>query len=141
VLFLQCLAAAIPARREIPADFSGRPMLGILVPAHNEAMVIAATLQSIQAQLVGGDRLLVVADNCSDDTADVARAHGAEVLSATMPSGAARVSPSRRVCSFSPTAPPQPLSSSTLIARSQRDVSTLLPKRCSALAGRCRDAI
>ena len=64
-----------PAR---PAP-SARPTLAVLVPAHNEASGIGATLASIRAQLGRADRLLVVADNCSDDTADIARRHGAEV--------------------------------------------------------------
>jgi cellulose synthase/poly-beta-1,6-N-acetylglucosamine synthase-like glycosyltransferase len=57
-----------------------RPALAVLVPAHDEGAGILATLASIKAQLVAGDRLLVVADNCSDDTAALARNAGAEVL-------------------------------------------------------------
>ncbi len=38
------------------------------------------TLADIKAQLRAGDRLLVVADNCTDDTAAVAAAHGANVI-------------------------------------------------------------
>jgi cellulose synthase/poly-beta-1,6-N-acetylglucosamine synthase-like glycosyltransferase len=54
--------------------------LAILVPAHNESVHVLPTLRSIQSQLKPGDRLLVIADNCSDDTAALARATGAEVL-------------------------------------------------------------
>ena len=50
------------------------------MPAHNESAAIAATLEDIKAQLRAGDRLLVVADNCTDDTAAVARLSGAEVV-------------------------------------------------------------
>ena len=57
-----------------------RPRLAVLVPAHNEAVGIAATLIDVISQLNAGDRLLVVADNCSDATADVARRCGAEVI-------------------------------------------------------------
>ncbi len=67
----ECLADAEP---------SLRPRLAVLVPAHNEAFGIAATLADVLAQLNTGDRLLVVADNCSDATADVARYCGAEVI-------------------------------------------------------------
>jgi cellulose synthase/poly-beta-1,6-N-acetylglucosamine synthase-like glycosyltransferase len=63
---------ALPAR-------DARAPLAVLVPAHNEANGIAATLVAIRAQLGGEDKLLVVADNCSDDTAAIARRHGAEV--------------------------------------------------------------
>jgi cellulose synthase/poly-beta-1,6-N-acetylglucosamine synthase-like glycosyltransferase len=51
----------------------------VLVPAHNEQLVIADTLASIASQLDTGDRLVVVADNCADQTADTARQQGAEV--------------------------------------------------------------
>jgi cellulose synthase/poly-beta-1,6-N-acetylglucosamine synthase-like glycosyltransferase len=54
--------------------------LAVLIPAHNEAAGIAATLHNLQAQLRSNDRLLVIADNCSDDTADVARRAGADVI-------------------------------------------------------------
>ncbi len=52
---------------------TSRPSLGVLVPAHNEERVIQATLESIRSQLTEGDRLLVIADNCSDTTARIAR--------------------------------------------------------------------
>jgi cellulose synthase/poly-beta-1,6-N-acetylglucosamine synthase-like glycosyltransferase len=95
VLALLCAAAALPvlvllaqvllARGARPAtgalpsrDAAGQ--LAVLVPAHNEAAGIEATLRGLQAQLRGGDRLLVIADNCSDDTATVARRAGAEVV-------------------------------------------------------------
>jgi cellulose synthase/poly-beta-1,6-N-acetylglucosamine synthase-like glycosyltransferase len=53
-----------------------------LVPAHNEAAGIAATVESLFAVDWPRDRfdVVVVADNCSDDTAAVARAAGATVL-------------------------------------------------------------
>lgn len=57
-----------------------RPTIAVLVPAHNEGEGITATLDVIRAQLQDGDRLLVVADNCSDDTARIAAASGAEVI-------------------------------------------------------------
>jgi len=54
--------------------------LAVLVPAHDEAAGIEATLSSIRSQLKPADRLLVVADNCTDATADIARRCGAEVV-------------------------------------------------------------
>jgi cellulose synthase/poly-beta-1,6-N-acetylglucosamine synthase-like glycosyltransferase len=54
--------------------------VAVLIPAHNEAAGIEATLRGVQAQLRAGDRVLVVADNCSDDTAALARQAGAEVI-------------------------------------------------------------
>ena len=79
VLFVQVLLAWLPAR-SLPSAKSSRPRVAVLVPAHNESSVIVATLKTIGPQLLEGDRLLVVADNCSDDTASLARAAGAEVV-------------------------------------------------------------
>ena len=56
-----------------------RPRAAVLMPAHNEAAGIADALDAVRPQLRSDDRLLVVADNCSDDTAAVAAAAGAEV--------------------------------------------------------------
>ncbi|WP_297573715.1 glycosyltransferase family 2 protein [uncultured Deefgea sp.] len=54
----------------------------ILVPAHNEAASLPKTLSALvaQAQADGRCHVLVIADHCTDDTAQVARAHGAMVL-------------------------------------------------------------
>jgi len=65
--------------RAFPVD-SVRPRLAVLVPAHNESRGVLPTLADIRAQLEAGDRLLVIADNCGDDTADVARGAGADVI-------------------------------------------------------------
>jgi len=76
--------AAAVSRRRIGFTASGtRPPVAILIPAHNEEAGICATLRSIAPQLAASDRLLVVADNCSDATASVAQAEGAEVVSRT----------------------------------------------------------
>ena len=52
----------------------------VLVPAHNEERGIARTLESVNAVLRPGDQTLVVADNCSDETAVIATRLGALVL-------------------------------------------------------------
>lgn len=79
VLCAQVLLACLPAR-PAPVSQGRRPRLAVLVPAHNESSIIIATLNSLMPQFQAGDRLLVVADNCSDDTAELARAAGAEVI-------------------------------------------------------------
>ncbi|MEB6589171.1 glycosyltransferase family 2 protein [Pseudomonas asiatica] len=79
VFFAQVLLACLPTRSQ-PSGQGGRPSVTVLVPAHDEASIIGATLASICPQLQDGDRLLVVADNCTDDTAQLARAAGAEVV-------------------------------------------------------------
>jgi cellulose synthase/poly-beta-1,6-N-acetylglucosamine synthase-like glycosyltransferase len=52
----------------------------VIVPAHNESNGIVPTIEDIRSQLKSGDRLIVVADNCTDDTAAVAASAGAEVI-------------------------------------------------------------
>ena len=79
VLLGQVLLAYLPARAQ-PAAAWTRPQVAVLVPAHDEASIIGATLASLVPQLQAGDRLLVVADNCSDDTARRAEEGGAEVI-------------------------------------------------------------
>ena len=53
--------------------------VAVLVPAHDEDKLIAATVSSC-ARAAPSARILVVADNCSDDTAPLARAAGVEVV-------------------------------------------------------------
>jgi cellulose synthase/poly-beta-1,6-N-acetylglucosamine synthase-like glycosyltransferase len=83
VLVLQTLGDASTARCHV-GDGRGwtapRPSLVVLVPAHNEEAGIAEALATVSPQLAPGDRLLVVADNCADATAAVARAAGAQVV-------------------------------------------------------------
>jgi cellulose synthase/poly-beta-1,6-N-acetylglucosamine synthase-like glycosyltransferase len=82
VLLIQ-VASALPARHARNMPGGRRPALAIVVPAHNEALLIAGTLRPIVQRLAAGERVLVVADNCTDDTAAIARAAGAEVLERT----------------------------------------------------------
>ena len=73
--------AALSYRRSPAAGAPSRRRFAIVIPAHNEEKVIGRTLMST-AQLVYPRELLdvvVVADNCTDATADIARAHGALV--------------------------------------------------------------
>ena len=86
VLLVQVLAAMSCARSmdtvtsSASAPVDNRARVAVLVPAHNEADGIADTVQSILSQLLPGERVLVVADNCSDDTAIVGASAGAEVI-------------------------------------------------------------
>jgi len=79
IFFLQVIAA-LPTYKSQRLMIGRRPSLVVLMPAHNEALVLTETLRQISPQLVEGDRLLLVADNCSDDTARIAKAAGAEVI-------------------------------------------------------------
>ncbi|MHA6723771.1 glycosyltransferase family 2 protein [Sphingomonas sp. RS2018] len=65
------------ARRDA-ADTSGN--VAVLIPAHDEAGGIAETLAALQAVAGPSVSTLVVADNCSDATATIARACGADVI-------------------------------------------------------------
>lgn len=67
------------ARKADPAKFG---KLAVVVPAHDEAAGIAACIESLLASGAppNGARILVIADNCSDRTAEIARTAGAEVL-------------------------------------------------------------
>ncbi|MDB4965911.1 MAG: hypothetical protein JWN44_1600 [Myxococcales bacterium] len=79
VVVVEVLAASTRSARATPVvDPSLR--VAVLVPAHDEAGGIGATLATITPQLRAGDRVVVVADNCTDDTAAVARAAGADVF-------------------------------------------------------------
>ena len=79
ILFVEVLAGAFLPRRPDESRSRVRGRIAILVPAHNESAGLLPTLTDIKSQLLPGDRLLVVADNCSDDTAEVAALAGAEV--------------------------------------------------------------
>jgi cellulose synthase/poly-beta-1,6-N-acetylglucosamine synthase-like glycosyltransferase len=77
VLFAQVLFS-LPKRAPCVKS-RPRPRIAVLIPAHDEESGIAATLSSVMLQLRTEDRLLVVADNCKDGTAAIARRMGAEV--------------------------------------------------------------
>jgi cellulose synthase/poly-beta-1,6-N-acetylglucosamine synthase-like glycosyltransferase len=86
VVFAEVALALAPRRvtqprSRVPA--LTRPSVAILVPAHNEAAGILATLRSLHPQLQARDRLIVIADNCTDQTAQLAAAQGAEVVTRT----------------------------------------------------------
>jgi cellulose synthase/poly-beta-1,6-N-acetylglucosamine synthase-like glycosyltransferase len=57
-----------------------RVTVTVLVPAHNEEFTVTAALSSLSGQTRPPDKVIVVADNCTDRTEAVARAHGAEVF-------------------------------------------------------------
>lgn len=67
-------------RRETTARPAGYARVVALVPAHNEAEAIGATIASLRRQTRPPDRIIVVADNCSDPTEGLSLLHGAEVV-------------------------------------------------------------
>lgn len=79
VLFLEVVASLFD-RSTLDPVLTKNLRVAVLVPAHNESVGLIPTLSDVRSQLSAQDRLLVVADNCSDDTATVARHAGAEVI-------------------------------------------------------------
>jgi cellulose synthase/poly-beta-1,6-N-acetylglucosamine synthase-like glycosyltransferase len=61
-----------------PVAFKGS--YKIVIPAHNEGEIITKTLGDLIALSVSADSIIVVADNCTDKTADIARNLGCTVL-------------------------------------------------------------
>src|SRR5260221_7846492 len=81
VLFMEITASVLlpPRKDELAIDVNVQPV-AVVIPAHNEGDGIIPTIEDIKAQLRKGDRLLVVADNCTDDTAARAAAADAETI-------------------------------------------------------------
>jgi len=76
---LEVLVGLRPLRS--PARAEARDVSAVIViPAHDEEAVIEATARAALAEASGETGLLVVADNCTDRTADLARSAGARVL-------------------------------------------------------------
>ncbi|MEJ1339116.1 MAG: glycosyltransferase family 2 protein [Candidatus Sedimenticola sp. (ex Thyasira tokunagai)] len=81
IFSIEVLAALLPSPRFGQENSpSTRSSAAIVVPAHNEEQNLLATLESVASQLTPTDQLLVVADNCSDDTARIAEDFGAQVI-------------------------------------------------------------
>jgi cellulose synthase/poly-beta-1,6-N-acetylglucosamine synthase-like glycosyltransferase len=80
VVAIEILIGLAPARRVPLATGSELPRTVVLVPAHNEARVIGGTLARLQPILPPNVSVLIVADNCTDETAAVARSAGVEVI-------------------------------------------------------------
>jgi cellulose synthase/poly-beta-1,6-N-acetylglucosamine synthase-like glycosyltransferase len=79
VFFVE-IAASLFGRSSNGPSTGRRPRISVLMPAHDEAAGIAASIRSIMPELAAGDRLIVIADNCSDETGSIARQAGAEVI-------------------------------------------------------------
>ena len=81
-LYYVMLAIASFFYRQETRAMRPRKRIAVLVPAHDEAALIARCVQSLQAQTYPSRLydVIVVADNCSDATASIARSAGADVL-------------------------------------------------------------
>ena len=80
VLFIEVISSVMSGNKRVTMPAGDRKgSIAVLVPAHNEEKGLEATLTNIREQLRSGDQLVVVADNCTDDTASVAANAGAMV--------------------------------------------------------------
>ncbi|CAH2598859.1 Glycosyltransferase [Rhodovastum atsumiense] len=82
LLALEVIAASMAGEEPLaPAEISPHaPRIAVLVPAHDEGRRIVPLLSDLRVSCPASARVLVVADNCTDDTAAIARAEGAEVI-------------------------------------------------------------
>jgi cellulose synthase/poly-beta-1,6-N-acetylglucosamine synthase-like glycosyltransferase len=78
VFVVEVFAGLAPLRRPVPTG--SQPETVIVMPAHDEATIIVETMARLLPELPTSVRLLLVADNCIDDTAALAEAAGAEVI-------------------------------------------------------------
>ena len=80
VFFLECWAAFISPPSSLNIDNIERPQTTVLIPAHNEAAQITEVIEVLLPQLTEQDQVIVIADNCHDNTAELAKATGVKVL-------------------------------------------------------------
>jgi cellulose synthase/poly-beta-1,6-N-acetylglucosamine synthase-like glycosyltransferase len=83
VLFVEVVAAfrVTKSKPVWVVNPAANKSVAVIVPAHNESIGIVPTIEDIKPQLNAGDRLIVIADNCTDDTAKIAGSAGAHVIS------------------------------------------------------------
>lgn len=82
-VLLECLSASFftsSNKDQTLIANSHRPRVAVLVPAHNEATGIEKVLLNLLPQILEQDKLIVIADNCTDNTAEIARNCGAIVI-------------------------------------------------------------
>lgn len=77
---VETIAALVPSAPLVAQRPPSRARVAVLVPAHDESVAMLPTLGDIRSQLRTGDRVVVVADNCTDETARVAADAGVEVI-------------------------------------------------------------
>ncbi len=70
-----------PSTNELPQDC--KASYKILMPAHNEASIIDETLSQLIHHVSSPPSIILVADNCTDSTAEIAKKHGVTVLERT----------------------------------------------------------
>jgi cellulose synthase/poly-beta-1,6-N-acetylglucosamine synthase-like glycosyltransferase len=80
ILLVEVLAALLPETAAEDERPGANPRTAILVPAHDEEGQIADTIHALATDLPPSASILVIADNCSDQTAILARQAGATTI-------------------------------------------------------------
>jgi cellulose synthase/poly-beta-1,6-N-acetylglucosamine synthase-like glycosyltransferase len=80
ILLVEVLAALLPEIAKAEERSAVFPRTAILVPAHDEEGQIGETVRALVADLPPGASILVIADNCSDQTAVRATEAGATTI-------------------------------------------------------------
>ena len=75
---VEILAGVPRSRGEAPGP-GNTPRAVIVVPAHDEAKIIDVALRALTSAARGVAEILLIADNCTDDTAQIARRRGVTV--------------------------------------------------------------
>jgi cellulose synthase/poly-beta-1,6-N-acetylglucosamine synthase-like glycosyltransferase len=70
----------LPTAPPVTAMLAAPVTVAVVVPAHNEAATIAATVHSCLHQTYPVEQVIVVADSCTDATATLSRRSGATVI-------------------------------------------------------------
>jgi cellulose synthase/poly-beta-1,6-N-acetylglucosamine synthase-like glycosyltransferase len=80
-LFVLTVASRLPRRRRAASASHAAVRLAVIVPAHNEEALIPSCIESLRASAAGTNtRIIAIAHNCSDRTAQRAAKAGAEVM-------------------------------------------------------------
>lgn len=78
---LQCFLSFLPSRKDEGSHTDATiPTTTVLIPAHNEQDCISGIIGDVSRQLNENDRMIVIADNCTDGTVELSKRLGAEVI-------------------------------------------------------------
>jgi cellulose synthase/poly-beta-1,6-N-acetylglucosamine synthase-like glycosyltransferase len=78
--FVLQLVCSLPRHSPQIRKLDRWPKITVLIPAHNEAQVIGETLRQLKSGPAKNCRIVVVAHNCTDGTAEIARRLGTETV-------------------------------------------------------------
>lgn len=80
ILLVECTSALLGSSSTAAKTTGNRDNFRILIPAHNEAVCLERTIAKLLPQVPSPEQILVIADNCEDDTAAIAQRLGVTVL-------------------------------------------------------------